>query len=202
MGELDSGKAIEVYNRACGIYEALRKNGDVYKTPMPSLETLKGVTDALFVAITAYDTNGGGKVLEAAVQARRAEVVSILQQLALYVSATANGDMEKLVKGGFPVAKQREPVGQLPPPETPKVVQGNLSGEARTTAKRTRGAHSFDWRIALASAPNTYVQTAQAISVRCTFKDLTPGEVYRFEVRALGAAGPSDYSNAATLRVI
>jgi hypothetical protein len=64
------------------------------------------------------------------------------------------------------------------------------------------GASSYNWRVALASAPNTYVQNAQTIGGRVTFDGLTPGDLYNVDVNAVGAAGPSNWSVAGQLRVI
>ena len=64
------------------------------------------------------------------------------------------------------------------------------------------GASSYNWRLALASAPTTYVQTAQKIGGRATFDGLTPGELYKVDCNAVGAAGPSNWSVAGQLRVI
>jgi hypothetical protein len=49
--------------------------------------------------------------------ARRPELVSLLRQLANYVSATANGNLETLISSGFPIQKTtRTPIGPLPAP--------------------------------------------------------------------------------------
>jgi hypothetical protein len=34
------------------------------------------------------------------------------------------------------------------------------------------------------------------------FADLTPGELYNVDINAIGAAGPIDFSDVGTLRVI
>ncbi len=202
MSGLERAKAIDVYNAAVKVYQALMKNAGIYGNPVPDLATFKKVVDTLLTAVTDYQNAGGGKVLAAAMEARRVEVIVLLQRLALYVSATADGDMEKLVCGGFPISKTRQPVGPLPAPQAPKMVHGENSGDAKASTRRDRGATSFDWRAALVSKPETDVATAQTTSTKATFNGLIPGELYQFQVRALGSAGPSDWSGAATLRLL
>ena len=71
-------------------------------------------------AILDYKTAGGGKQLAAAVLARTAEVSSLVRQLAAYVTATANGNMENLLLSGFPTQKPtRQKIGKLAGPEAP-----------------------------------------------------------------------------------
>ncbi len=46
------------------------------------------------------------------------------------------------------------------------------------------------------------MQTAQTVGARTLFANLTPGELYQVQVNAVGAAGPSNWSTAGSLRVI
>jgi hypothetical protein len=56
--------------------------------------------------------------------------------------------------------------------------------------------------VALASAPTTYIKTAQTTAARTSFKGLTPGEIYNVELNAVGAAGVTDWSDDSTLRIL
>ena len=130
-------------------------------------------------------------------------ICSLMRQLASYVTSTCTGDMAKLLSSGFPhQMPTRERVGELPAPVTPKAKQGELSGQMVATTGPIYGASAYNWRVALASAPNTYVRTGQTIGARNTFDGLTPGELYNVQVNAVGAAGTSDWSGAGQLRVI
>ena len=56
------------------------------------------------------------------------------------------------------------------------------------------GAAIYNWRLAAASAPTGYLQTAQTTAASHTFTGLTPGVVYLAQVNCVGSAGPSDWS--------
>ena len=67
---------------------------------------------------------------------------------------------------------------------------------------KVKGASAYNWRIALASAPNVYVQTVQTPGGRYLFEELTPGQVYLVQVNALGAMGESNWSDDSTLMIL
>ena len=93
---------------------------DKYKTPSPTLDVVQTAFDAYKVATA--DASQGGKENTAIRDARRAELVALLRQLANYVSATANGDMETLLSSGFPTQKPtRTPIGPLPAPHAARM---------------------------------------------------------------------------------
>src|SRR5438874_2913642 len=156
-----------------------------YTTPSPTLTVVQTAFDAYKVA-TANATQGG--VENTAIRnARRAELVALLHQLASYVSATANGNLEILISSGFPIQKTgRTPVGPLPAPQAPFVHQGPVTGAAKAVTKPLYGAFSYTWRLALASAPTVFVQTIQTSGARVPFSGLTAGETYNVEVNAFG----------------
>ena len=174
------------------------KNNPKYPTPSPTLAVVQTAFDAYKVAVT--DAAQGGVENTAIRNARRAELVSLLRQLANYVSATANGDKETLLSSGFPAQKDvRSPIGPLPAPNAPVVTQGPVTGSLIAVSPPVYGASAYNWRIALASAPTVYVQTKQSTGARMTFEGLTPGQIYNVELNAVGAAGISDWSDDGSL---
>jgi hypothetical protein len=176
-------------------------NNTKYPTPTPALNVIQTAFDAYKVATA--DAALGGKENTAIRDARRAELVSLLRQLANYVSATANGDLETLISSGFPTQKTaRAPIGPLPAPDAPSVSHGPLTGTLRAVISPVTGGYAYNWRIALASAPTVYVQTAQTTGGRNTFAGLTAGQVYNIEANAVGSAGVSDWSDVGSLMVI
>ena len=182
------------------IVTSMTNNAD-YPTPAPALTVVTTAANAFSVALA--EAADGGKEKTAIKNAKRAELVSLLRQLANYVAVACGDDMAKLLGSGFPVQKPtRTPVGVLPAPHTPVASQGPLSGQLHASSQPLNGAYSYNWRLALASAPTVYVQTAQTTGARMTFSGLTPGQVYAVSLNAVGAAGASNWSNAAELRVI
>lgn len=203
ISELNKASAQAVANRGDVVIDALTKNAVIFADPSPTVAALQGANDLLMGAILNWETSGGGKIASAAVKARRREMVGLLRLEASYVTSTANGDMEKLLKGGFPIQKPtRTPIGQLPALDAPGVTQGKLSCQLDAATTPLYGGQAYLWRLALDSAPEVYVQTAQTTAANTSFYGLTAGEVYNIEVQAIGSAGPSDWSESSSRMVI
>ena len=172
-----------------------------FPTPTPPLATVQTAFDAYKVATA--DAVQGGVENTAIRNARRDELVSQLRQIASYVSAVSNGNMEVLLSSGFPVQKPtRTPIGPLPAPFPPTVTQGALSGTLNAVTSPVYGATSYNWSLALESAPDTDVQTQQTTGARTQFTGLTPGQIYVISLNAVGAAGVSNWSDYGTLMVV
>jgi hypothetical protein len=60
-------------------------------------------------------------------------------------------------------------------------------------------AYIYNWRVALASAPDVYLQQTQTTAADDLFSGLTPGQIYLVDVNVVGTAGPSDWSGTAPL---
>jgi len=172
-----------------------------YPTPTPTLDAVETAFDAYKVAVG--EAAQGGVQNTAARNARRAELVALVRQLASYVSTTANGNIEILLSSGFPVQKpSRTPIGPLPAPDAPRVTQGAVSGSLNVATSPVTGASSYNWSVALESSPDVDAADAQTTGARAIFGGLTPGQVYLVSVNAVGAAGVSDWSDYGTLMVI
>lgn len=80
--------------------------------------------------------------------------------------------------------------------------QGPASGTLKASTVPVYGAALYTARLALASMPDKFLQTQQSTGARFLFENLTPGEVYNVEMNAIGAAGPSDWSDDGTTRIV
>jgi hypothetical protein len=175
-------------------------NNTNYPTPSPALNLITTANSAFATAIA--DAADGGKQLTSAKNARRAELIALMRQLAVYVQGACGGDMTKLLSSGFPVQKpDRSPASIPATPASPKIAQGR-TGEALTSSRPVEFAYIYNWRVALDSKPDEFVQHAQSTGARTAFEGLTPGQVYRFQCNAVGTAGTSDWSNVGKLMVI
>lgn len=180
--------------RVGGINTNLTDN-PAYQTPppAPALPIIQAALDDFAVAVD--NALAGGPTLTAIKRAKRKILVDLLRMLASYVQVQCNGDMAVLLSSGFPPQKpQREPIGILPVPDGLNVTFGPRSGELTASVTPVIGAAIYNWRVSLAAAPNTLVQTGQSTATTKTFDDLTPGVVYNFEANAMGAAGPSGWT--------
>ena len=144
----------------------------------------------------------GGKTLNSAKRAARASLVNLVRPLAGKVQLLCQNNMTILLSSGFPVQKPNRTPAQVPAtPLTPDVSQG-LTGQAYAVTGRVDGAYIYNSRVALADAPDTFVQHVQSTGGRKEIDGLTAGKTYTFEVNAVGTAGTSDWSNAGSLMVI
>jgi hypothetical protein len=171
-----------------------------FPTPAPSIAD---ITTAMndFATALANAANGGIE-LTAIKNDKRNVLVGLLRNLASYLQVTCNGDLTTLISSGFPIQKpQRTPVGLLSAPVV-ALSLGINSGSLNGSALPIFGASIYNWQLVRADAPNVIVQTAQTTAASMTFNNLTPGVVYSVQANAVGAAGPSDWSNPVSQMVI
>ena len=65
--------------------------------------------------------------------------------------------------------------GWLPAPDAPSVSRGTKSGQLDAGIPPLYGGQAYLWRVALASSPEVYVQTAQTTAANTSFYGLTQG---------------------------
>lgn len=181
------------------ILAGLLANIGVFVAPIPTVVAIQAALDAFIVALE--DAALGGPAQTAIKNGKRAVLCSLLRLLGNYVGAVADGDMGILLLSGFPHQKPtHEAVGPLAKPAVPKAVQGPRSGTMK--AAPVFGASTYNWRLALASAPTVYGQTAQTTAGKVEFSGLTTPVTYNVSVNAVGADGPSDFSEVGTAMII
>lgn len=198
IGYLSSGSDNQV---VVTVDSGLQGIAATFTAPTPPLATVQTAldefVDAMAVAVT------GGVAQTAARNEKREVLAGLVRQLSNFVTTTADGDLAMLLASGLPVQNSsRTRIGPLPTPRTPAVQRGATTGVLNTTTAPINGAGVYNWRVALASAPSTYLQTKQTVGARTIFGELTPGEVYNVDVSAVGAAGATDWSNTASTMVV
>jgi hypothetical protein len=200
IGFLSSSSDALLLTGAQTVVNSMTKNPD-YPTPTPTLATVTTAINDFTTAIA--DAANGGKEETAIKYAKRAELVSFLRQLASYVGVTCGGDMAKLLSSGFPTQKPtRTPIGVLGPPDAPVATPGPKKGQMEAVSAPVFGAYTYNWRVALASAPTVFVQEVQTTASRNIFSGLTPGQIYTVQLNAVGSAGPSDWSDDGETMVV
>jgi hypothetical protein len=165
-----------------------------YLAPDPTLaEIATELNDFTTALANAAD---GGLTLTSIKNDKRDALAAKLRALANYVQVTCNGDLTVLLSSGFPIQKpQRNPIGVLPAPVNLAVSLGALTGELDAIVPPVFGASIYNWRLTATNAPTVVLQSAQTTGGRNKFSGLTPGVAYTAQVNAVGAAGPSDWSN-------
>lgn len=136
----------------------------------------------------------GGKIAVATRNAARAELLSLLRQLASYVTGNCNADLVLLLSSGFEPVKAPSPVGVLPAPENLRLSLTGISGQLHLRFDRVMNAANYS------------VQTAQTPDGPWEGQNLststTPGKVYWVRAQANGTAGASGWGGRANAMVV
>jgi hypothetical protein len=178
---------------------ALMTKNAQYSKPSPTLAVVTTAVDALEKAV--HDALDGGKIAIATRNAARAEVLSLLRQLAAFVTGNCNSDLLMLLSSGFQPVKAPSPVGVLPAPQNLRLSLTGISGEMYLRFDRVTNAATYS--IQTAQSPDgPWEDQNLSTSTRVTITDLTPGKVYWVRARANGSAGPSGWSGPATAMAV
>lgn len=165
----------------------------IYKTPVPDLATVTTAVSALEVAV--QEALEGGKIAIAARNAARAELLSLLRQLAAYVENTCKGDLLLLLESGFEPVKTKTPAGVLPPPFIIRLGATGTSGELMLSMKRVKNSAAYVVQMAATPEGPWEGRGVHTSSRRILLTGLTPGKVYWVRASANGSAGPSGWSS-------
>ena len=80
--------------------------------------------------------------------------------------------------------------------------QGKNDGEIKAQITRQNGIISVNWRIALASAPTTYLTTVSTSAARYLFTGLTAGQIYLVQANVVGSAGTTSWGPTSALMAL
>ncbi len=163
-----------------------------FTTPFPPLQDVRDGLASYNTALAA--AADGGREQTSLKNGARAELSSLLRQLALYVQQASAGNEAAILSSGLGVRKTRQPAGVLPPPEWVTLRTNNVSGRFHLTCKPVRNARSYEVE-ARTSGDAAWTNRASYSSSRMVVEGLTPGVVYTFRVRPIGAAGPGGFSD-------
>lgn len=119
-----------------------------------------------------------------------------LRALAAYVQNASKGDTAKILSSGMEVRGTPAPVGPLPAPGNLIALMGAQEGTCALNWDPIYGARSYIIEIAT-DAAGPWTQTSLTTASDAVVNSLTSGTKYFFRVRALGAAGPSPWSDIA-----
>ena len=185
----------EIVHQANAAIAGMTGNKD-FPSPPIELPVLQAALANFTAAITA--TAQGGPTATADKNDKRAVLVKYLRKEASYVQTHCEDNLNTLLSSGFQAAPTSRAVSPLPKPVITSVVNGHTT-ELRVIAESIRNAVSYDGEaaaIAAGGALGEYRSGGSFTSARkILLKGLTPGTTYSIRVRALGAAGYSDWSD-------
>ncbi|HTD29039.1 MAG TPA: fibronectin type III domain-containing protein [Xanthomonadaceae bacterium] len=170
-----------------------------YASPDPGLVDLGAARDGFIAAVNGTQEGRIGIVVR---RQRRAILVELLRRLAHYVQVSSKGDPPTLLGSGFLAQRPRLPVGDLRAPANLRLARGKLSGQLVARCERMPKAGAYQWRYATAAHPLVWLPIDPTLAANITIENLVPGTLYTTQVRVIGTAGPSDWSDTATLMVV
>ena len=170
-----------------------------FPTPTPSVATVVAARNAYTAAVTAGLDSRLGRSQRAKM---RAALVALLRQLAHYVEDNSAGDRALLMSSGFPLQRDRSPIGPLGAPTEVRMVKGKVSGTAIARCRKMGGARAYQWRIAPAATPTAWSPVVTTFCAHAQFEGLPAMTVYVVQVCAIGTAGTGDWSETAAVLVL
>jgi hypothetical protein len=130
----------------------------------------------------------------------RGELETMMTQLAGYVEAATAGDESKILSAGMQVRSAVAPVGPLPAPLNLSATAGDMEGHMDLSWQPVAGSSSYEVDCKLHSDTATWERVKSVTASKLTVEALTPGALYAFRVRAIGAAGAGPWSDEAVRR--
>lgn len=206
MNELSVGFSqtsdTKLFTKASLIHTSLTTPPGVTYFPVtsPTMTDFKTGIDAFRGALSGELTSANAALRAST----RTTLVNLMQKLAAGLELAADGNMVHLAATGYDL--KQKPVrstGPLPAPQNLRVSTTGTSGEAMCKCKAVPLADSYEcaWTLDPTNGPWTSlpgVSNSQSI----LFTGLARGKDYYFRVRAIGANGPSGWSDVATMMVV
>lgn len=170
-----------------------------YTTPNPTLADIQTVTEELSELNDEAMDGATSKKEER--DAKELEFDSKFALLADYVQFASGGNKTKILSSGFEVAAEGTKAGELPPPQNFRIryVKNESEGKLRLLWDPVDNAGSYV--IEKSSDPNnesSWAYVTTTTSSRHTLSGLKSGNKDWYRIRAVGAAGVSSPSDAAS----
>jgi hypothetical protein len=171
-----------------------------FPNTVPTAATFKSGIDELLGALNGDDTSANVALRKS----KRDALILLMQKLAANLELTADGNLVWLAASGFGLKqKPSRSTGPLPPPSNLRVATTGTAGEALCKCKAVPLADSYEcaWTLDPNNGPWTSIAVVSS-SQAMLFTGLARGKDYYFRVRAIGANGPSGWSDMATMMVV
>jgi hypothetical protein len=166
-----------------------------FNTPNPPLADLTSKASAIAAKRSAIAAAEADLVeLEEQLDQLEREHDALITSLGKYIENITAGDAAKIASSGAPLKGQPEAIGELPAPTNLRATGGDLDGEADCMWDPVNGANSYIAECA-SNAIGPWTQVYVGKKSRCTAGGLASGQLYYFRVRAVGAAGPGQWSD-------
>lgn len=190
-------KTDDAFKGFCENHVAQMTGNANFPTPMPDTATYAAALTAFSDKLAAF------RALEDLIAQARIEKDDArlaLEQLTTgrgnYVETASGGNAAKIVSAGFEVRGAAVPVGVPSAPLGLLAQMGEMSGQIVLSWTKVHGANSYVVECRERDNPtSTWTQAKIGTASRLKVDGLTPGTVYAFRVRALGAADEGAWSD-------
>jgi hypothetical protein len=175
-------------------------NNAYFPNPMVDMKTFGANVEKYVTSIPTKEMRNSE--LAAIKNQNKAVVVNDLTVLRNYVNSIANGNRVILTTSGFDITPETKakPAENTTPTEI-KIKQGDFNGSVMLSCKAQKSAAAYDAR-----AKNGTLTWSEPVSStkssKIMIKDLIPGHIYEFQMRTLGTAGNSEWSNSISMMVV
>lgn len=176
----------------------------VYPTPPVTEAALQAALSAFSASIAA--AHQGGPTETADKNNKRDILIDLLRKLAGYVQEKHGNNLANLLGSGFDAVSTNNAPSPLEKPAIKEILNGN-SGQQILRVTSIKNAKAWEVRHALLAANGTpgpwedggLFTSSRAMAVN----NLTPGDNYQFQVRAVGGStGYSDWSDPVSHRTM
>ena len=173
--------------------------------PLPDPPVAKVDLDASNDAVTQAiaKSKAGGPADTAAKNTILQNHIGLLRSLAAFVQTRHGNDLALLLRSGFQAASTERTALVLTKPDGLTVINGN-AGQLIAAVNKVKGCNMYEGHATPegggAPLPSVFTGDSQHI----IFDGLTPGVVYKIEIRCLGGADPgyTDWSDPTTHRAM
>jgi hypothetical protein len=189
LAVLDLPKRINVLiTFADGVVKAMTGNA-YFPSPSPALATVAAAITDLQNAETAALARSKGAA--ATRNAKRAVLVSLLQQLRMYVQSIVDPNAENgpaiIQSAGMAIKKVA-----TRKPRVFAALAGAVSGTVKIVAPSAGQRSSYDWQYS--TDGKTWIDLSTTIQAKTTLSGQTPGAVLEFRYRPVTKTGAADWS--------
>jgi hypothetical protein len=192
---LSRGQSPEQLLAACGAIIKGLSDNPAYPNPPVDLKTLQAAVDDLNAAVAAQVH--GGTAATAEKKNKQEALIKILRKLKHYVEDNCENDLAILLSSGFQAAAATRDRSPIANPSILGIDRGK-SDELMLKVTPIARAKCYEVRSAVVGAsnvPGPWQQAGIFTSSRITIPNLVPTTTYVFQVRAVGAAGNTEWSN-------
>ena len=164
-----------------------------FPTPTPDLATMQTGLNSFSSALAIAKT--GNSYEKAFKNQKRAELIVLLQRLAVYVLFTANNDPLVAKLSGFSIAKNPSPAPEVTAATNQQLEDGANAGELKYSFDRVPGAKSYvyQWTTDPITPDSNWTSIVGTVS-KITITGLESGKRYWCRVIAIGTNGQGVYS--------